>query len=94
MTIRSHGVVSASAPAQIVVRSRAGKWHIQRADRVQEFIDESSALRAAIEIGQESGINGTPACVVLLDRKTPKIVWTYGENDYPPHLADLRAKPL
>jgi hypothetical protein len=85
MRIRKNGVPAPILnPAQIIVRSRGGKWHIHWANSDQVFAEEAFAVRAAIELAHESGKSGSPACVVLIKRKAPTIVWTYGVDPYPP----------
>jgi hypothetical protein len=79
-------------PAQIVVLKRSGKWHVRWMDSDRLFTDELAAVKGAIDMAHESGRNGMPACVMLLSGKASKakIVWTYGQDDYPPKLAGTK----
>jgi hypothetical protein len=79
-------VVTAMEPARIVVRRRHGSWEVKWRGSDRHFVDEASAVRGAIDLAHESGKNGSPACVVLLRKRVPKVIWTYAVDPYPPKL--------
>jgi len=79
-------VATAMEPARIIVRRRHGSWELKWRGGDRQFGDEVSAIRGAIDLAQESGKNGSPACVVLLIKRVPKVIWTYALNPYPPKL--------
>ena len=84
--------VAALAPAQIVVRQRRGAWVVRWADTERKFAEIVAALKGAVEMAYTSGKNGTPTCVVLLMGRSPKLVWSYGQDPFPPELRQYKSK--
>jgi hypothetical protein len=82
-------VPTAMEPARIVVRRRHGTWELRWRGSDRQFVDEASAVRGAIDLAQESGKNGAPACVVLLKKKVPTVIWTFALDAYPPKIKQL-----
>jgi hypothetical protein len=72
------------APVQFIVLRRKGKWIIKSLDLERAFADRSKALRAAVDLAQQSGTDGKPALVrVQLVDDQFEVIWEYG-NPYPP----------
>jgi hypothetical protein len=70
---------------QFVVRQRKRTWSVTSGDFDQSFGARVTALRAAVELANESGKNGRPARVTAECAKGQfKAVWTYGTDTYPP----------
>jgi hypothetical protein len=70
---------------QFVVRQRKGTWSVTSADLDRSFAARATALKAAIELANESGKNGKPAIVCAEgDGGQFEAIWTYGTDLYPP----------
>src|SRR4030081_2855659 len=70
---------------QFVLRQRKGTWSVTSADLDRSFAARATALKAAVELANESGKNGKPA-VLCAGGEGGKYeaVWTYGTDPYPP----------
>ena|ERR1700730_12834579 len=75
---------------QILVLKRRGKWLVQAADLDQTFSDQLAAIKAGIELANETGKNGKPSVVLVQTAKSRfKTLWTYGVDPYPPTRSGL-----
>ena len=79
---------------QFVVRQRKGTWSVTAADLDRSFAGRETALKAAVELANESGKNGKPAVVCAEGESGQyEAVWTYGTDPYPPTgLKQLRGR--
>ena len=74
---------------QIIVLKVKERWTV-RSDRTPEstFPDQRDALKAAVNLAEDLGKNGSPARVMLLDLRKGigQPFWTYGQDAYPPSI--------
>jgi hypothetical protein len=76
------------APLQILVRKQRGRWSVSSSGRT--FTDQLAAIKAGIDLANESGRNGRPAVVLYQAAKSRyRKVWTYGTDAYPPSRSGL-----
>ncbi len=70
---------------QLPVLSQNGRWLMRFRGKRVEFVDQRSALRAAILEAFDHSRNGTPTQVVCIDDHLAiEIVWTSGVDPDPP----------
>ena len=75
---------------QILVLKRRGKWSVKAGEQEQTFCDQLAAMKAGIELANETGKNGKPSTVLFQTAKSRfKKVWTYGLDPYPPTRSGL-----
>jgi hypothetical protein len=86
---------------QIIVIKSKGRWMLRSellgAER--HFPAKAAALKNAIDLAQQSGRDGRRAKVVVCDSKraAPAVVWTYGQDTYPPSISlpdELAPEPV
>jgi hypothetical protein len=76
--------------AQILVLRRRGKWSVKSMDVDQTFPDQLAAMKAGIELANETGKNGKASMVLVRTaRNRFKKVWTFGVDSYPPTQSGL-----
>jgi hypothetical protein len=77
---------------QILVLKRRGKWSVKAGEHEQTFCDQLAAIKAGIELANETGKNGKPSAVLFQAAKSRyNKVWTYGLDPYPPAHSGLPA---
>jgi hypothetical protein len=78
---------------QYLVLKGHGKWFVKSLGRLGvPYSSEVRAIRGAVDRAQKSGKSGKPAMVALfIKHRDPKIVWTFGQDSYPPITFDLDA---
>jgi hypothetical protein len=75
---------------QILVLKRRGKWLVKAGELEQTFGDQLAAIKAGIELANETGKNGKPSTVLFQAKKSRfKTLWTYGLDPYPPTRSGL-----
>jgi hypothetical protein len=67
---------------QYLVLKRRGSWFAKSLGRFgAPYSSESRAIRGAVDRAQKSG---KPATVALLKDHEQKLIWTFGQDPYPP----------
>ena len=58
------------------------------------YSSEVRAIRGAVDRAQKTGKSGKPAMVAMfIKHRDPKIIWTFGQDSYPPITFDLALPP-
>jgi hypothetical protein len=80
---------------QYLVLKGRGKWFVKSLGRLGvSYSSEVRAIRGAVDRAEKSGKSGKPAMVALFIKHCePKIIWTFGQDPYPPIKFNL-ALPL
>jgi hypothetical protein len=77
---------------QYLVLKGHGKWFVGRLG--VPYSSEVRAIRGAVDRAEKSGKSGRPAMVALfIKHHEPKIIWTFGQDPYPPITFDLALSP-
>jgi hypothetical protein len=71
---------------QYLVLKGHGHWFAKSLGRLGvPYSSEARAIRGAVDRAEKSGKNGKPAMVALFTKhREPKIIWTFGQDPYPP----------
>ena len=77
--------------SQVIVLKNKGRWVLRHAGGEKPHPTQVAALKAAVEIAYQSGKNGRPAKVMLVDAKLglARAFWTYGQDTYPASFKDV-----
>jgi hypothetical protein len=76
---------------QYLVLKGRGSWFVKSLGRLGVcYSSEARAIRGAIDRAEKTGMNGKPSMVALfIKHNEPKIIWTFGQDPYPPMTFDL-----
>ena len=67
------------------ISKQNGKWSVfYNARRAGQFQWKRDAIRCAVEWAHSDGREGTNSRVVLGDQSSFQVLWTYGQDAYPP----------
>jgi hypothetical protein len=71
---------------QYLVLKGRRNWYAKSLGRLGvPYSSEARAIRSAIDRAEASGNKGKPALVALFTKhRAPKIIWTFGQDPYPP----------
>ena len=68
-------------PIQFIVIRQEGKWLVKSRDLERSFCNRSAAAKAAVDLANHSGKNGTPAVVISeLAGGRYKTIWSCGRG--------------